>query len=98
MLVYYKADISIISSNEQQHFMGLLAVSWDCWLFHGIVGCLFFIYTTIVGLYLKDFIIFINRSPIKVLKRPETNSGLPAGIPQTFQQLASAFLQASASK
>jgi hypothetical protein len=20
-------------------FMGLLAVSWHCWLFHGIVGC-----------------------------------------------------------
>lgn len=39
----------------------------------------------------------IKLSPIKVLKRPETNSGLPAGLPQTFQQLASAFLQASAS-
>jgi hypothetical protein len=47
MLVYYKADISIISSNEQQHFMGLLAVSWDCWLFHGIVGC----FMALLGVY-----------------------------------------------
>lgn len=39
----------------------------------------------------------VRISPIKVLKRPENNSGMPAGLPQTFQQLASAFLQASAS-
>lgn len=48
----------------------------------------------------KDWGVLIHEvrlSPIKILKRPESNSGMPAGLPQTFQQLASAFLQASAS-
>lgn len=39
----------------------------------------------------------VRLSHIKILKKPENPGGLPGNLPQTFQQLAAAFLQSSAS-